>query len=345
MPLFKGQFRQMPAETIATIYSLVDQGVAYSEIARQIGCHRQAVYYRVKKRREDKSVSLTIRLRRRVEQLRRKGLSYEKIAIELDCSSGTVFRCAKRWGIKKSKLGCKGSASTHGRVTPELERKIIALVEKGHSYRSIAKHVGSCSKTVSRVAKEHGAEQRRSCRHGLTCSETDSLKQLLAGNCTYSEIAKQLRLAETTIARHAKQLGHRRRRGPLTTDELDRIDQLTAEGRTFREISSLLGLSKSAVSSNARRRAIERGEAPRVRHLNKVERAELLALYVSGETPKAIARKLRVAGRTVHQHIRNWKDRVEKHGGVGSCPRCNTICQLPCATCAAWVEKKRCRHG
>lgn len=340
MGLHQGVLSRVPRRTIRRILQLVDQGLSYTQVAEQVSCHRNTVYLNVKRRCEDTSVPLAVRLRKPIAKLRREGKNYEAIARELGCSPGTVFLCAKRWGIEKPKAAdALPRQPLRNRLTTEQEGEILMLVRGGVSFRQTAANLGCCEKTVSRVAWKHGIDSRRWCREGLSKTEVAKLLELLERGLRHSEVAKHLGLAETTVARHARIHGHRRRRGPLTEAELDRIGELIAKGFTLTEVALELGLSKSAVSNNARKRAKQRGDAPRIRHLSESQRDELLARFDEGQTPKAIG----CATRTVYQHVRSREKlreverppRAKRAAVAEKCLHCGSFGIVPCVTCAA----------
>lgn len=350
MSQYQGCLSRIPRPIVERILRLVDQGLSYRQIADQVGCHWNTVYRRVKARSEDPSVPLVVRLRKPVTERRLEGKSFEAIARELGCSPGTVFRCVKRWGIEKATPSKPAERQPlRNRLSQEQEEEILMLVRGGVSFRKTASQLGVCENTVSRVAWNHGVDSRRWCRKGLSKTEVAKLLELLERGLRHSDVAKHLGLAETTVARHARMHGHRRRRGPLTEVELDRIDELIAKGLTFAEVARELGLSKSAVSSNARRRAKQRGETPRIRHLSDSQRGELLARFDAGETAKAIANRLGCTTRTIYQHVRNRDSArkadmpigAEKLTIVERCSRCGSLGTVPCVACSVRHSKAK----
>lgn len=343
MAKFQGQFPRIPAPIVRRIYKLVDEGLSYREVSERVGCHRQSVYRLVKLRNADPSLSLTIRLRRPVERLRKQGKSYDAISRELGCSRSVVRDCVKRWGIELPRQSEPVPRRPRGApVDAATEAAMVRLLKIGVSQRQVALRFGYSPDRVSGIAKAHGCEVRRYCPAGLSESEIIKLHELLEAGLTYCQIGSRLRLSETTIAEHANRLGIRRRLPRISEAKLVRLDELVEQGLNQREIAEELNVSPAAVSIHVRKRAASRGEdVPTKLRLSPVKLAELLERYDRGESMASIGRALGIGDGVVRRRI------LQRDAEIGEviagepnsvppstrCPGCGAIVEMPCRVC------------
>jgi DNA invertase Pin-like site-specific DNA recombinase len=353
MPAHQGQFPSLPAPTLQRLFRLVDQGLSYTAVANQLGCHRGTVYNRIRKRSGKAPRNSHVRIseadRRRIRQLLQNGESKSAIARQIGCARATVARYASQVEIPRhhspvyaERPGCRGY------LPATVKELALELLAQGKSYRQTALVAGCSRQTVSSLARSHGVGQRSPVRDGIPPTARKQIRKLIASGCTYLEVARQMGCHENTVIKHAQGIAGPRRR-VLRDDEKALIDHRAADGATYVAIAQELGLHWKTVARHASNQVGADAPVVRRRNLTRSQVTQILEMSDAGESASAIATAIGCSPSTVwyQQRLRlAEKERAREQVGragliAGWCPDCRAVCSLPCKTCRSRRSKQQ----
>ncbi|OUB34542.1 hypothetical protein BK708_05775 [Bacillus thuringiensis serovar yunnanensis] len=194
------------------------EGMSYSKIAKQIGCHETNIVKEMKKRglwegysREQIKENAKKKWDALCEQaglLHKEGRSYYRIAKYLQCADGKLVQELKKRNMWENKRVEQFSESVHEKWDALCERAVI-LYEQGFTYLEIAQQFGYHEHTLRKQLKQRGLWKGRTSEEYAKkwndlCKQVVTLREK---GMIYSEIAKQLGQHQSTVIKKLQESG------------------------------------------------------------------------------------------------------------------------------------------
>ncbi|WP_176521267.1 hypothetical protein [Bacillus toyonensis] len=194
------------------------EGMSYSKIAKQIGCHETNILKELKKRglwegysREQIKENAKKKWDALCEEavhLHNQGMSYYRIAKYLHCADGKLVHELKKRNVWENKRVEQFYESVHEKWDALCERAVI-LYEQGFTYLEIAQQFGYHEHSLTKQLKQRGLWRGRTTEEYAEkwdelCKQVVTLREQ---GLKYHEIAKQFGQNQSTIIRKLQERG------------------------------------------------------------------------------------------------------------------------------------------